>query len=246
MFKIYGNQAAIIPAKGHRKNPKNMMFTDAKFAGFVEDKTDPKCMVLNVRGVRKLTVVITAHREAIKEKVLLEISPEHWTATDLSNIFLYTSLFLFLLFFVLYYKFRSRCCSYDDEEIECVHEGCDEVEGHDHQDHHQNDKADGANEPTPFCKKFDCIRLVLLPSLLCICDTASDFWYILTVPVIDLKLQYFFLLIVWIPILKFYVKSLYLSASKTKTLAGFFCHFICRFLAYLTGNINLFLEYEIS
>ena len=206
IFKVYGHHSGIIPANGHRKNPKNMMFTDAKFMGFVKDKTDSNCMVLNVRGVNKITVVITAHKEDFKEKVLFEISPEYWTATDLSNIFLYASLFIFLLFFALYYKCRSRCFTYDDKVIECVHdiEECDQVKGHSHQDHHKGGKEKKLNG-VPFCKKFDWIRLVMLPTLLCISDTASDFWYIFTVPVIDLKLQFFLLLIVWFPIFKFYV-----------------------------------------
>lgn len=115
-FKIYGYQSGIYPLSGHRKNPLNMMFTDAKFAGFVPDTKDPNCKVLNVRGIKKISVVITAKRSVFTEKVLFDISPEHWTATDLSGIFLIGSFLLFLLLFGLYYKFRSCCCIYDDEE----------------------------------------------------------------------------------------------------------------------------------
>ena len=161
----------------------------------------------------------------------LHISPEHWIATDLSGIMVGGAMFLFMVLSGAYYKCRYWCCSYDDQEEE-------------------EDEDVPAWSAVTCCRRirnfFDFIRMVVIPTLLCICNQGSDFMYILTVPMFDVKLQYFLFFTIWLPTLIFFYQSLTHAFEKTSTCGSFLCHFICRFFAYVTCNINLFLDNEIA
>ena len=61
------------------------MTTKEAHLGFVKDKTDPNCEVLNVRGVK----YVTFHMNDIKfkDKVNLQIDLDIWSSTDIGFIF---------------------------------------------------------------------------------------------------------------------------------------------------------------
>ena len=58
------------------------MRTDQPDAGFVPQSSDPQCKVLQVRGVKKLTIVI---QQELVEDVVFYIAPEPWVFTPLSG-----------------------------------------------------------------------------------------------------------------------------------------------------------------
>ena len=61
------------------------MITDAPHNGFIKDKTDPNCEVLNVRGVK----YITFHMDDIKFKgeVNLQIELDNWSSSSTGFLF---------------------------------------------------------------------------------------------------------------------------------------------------------------
>ena len=61
------------------------MNTDEPHFGFVKDKTDPKCEVLNVRGVK----YVTFHMDDIKfdGKINMQIDFDIWSSTSIGFLF---------------------------------------------------------------------------------------------------------------------------------------------------------------
>lgn len=95
-------------------------------------------------------------------------------------------------------------------------------------------------------KRCDFLRLVILPTILCICDSGSDFWYIFTVPIINVKIKFLLLGCIWLPPILFFIQSFLSAHEKTNSVRGFLKHLILRFFASITCNINLFLAKEIK
>jgi len=84
------------------------MRTSEPDAGFVPEKGQTGCRVLNVRGVRKLTLVF---RDEILKEQIFSMAPELWTMTPLSIITIAGVAFVILGFTGLYYMHKYfECC----------------------------------------------------------------------------------------------------------------------------------------
>ena len=84
------------------------MRTSEPDAGFVPEKGQTGCKVLNVRGVYKLTLVF---RDQVTKEEVFDIYPELWTISPLSILTIVGVAFVILGFTGLYYahKYLDRC-----------------------------------------------------------------------------------------------------------------------------------------
>ena len=101
LLKFYSFKAGLLPPYPHQSNSQSLMRTEEKDAGFVLEKGNPKCKVLNIRGIDKLILTISS---PVETEMILLIAPEHWTLSFLSIITIGVSTLLVLLFSFFYYK----------------------------------------------------------------------------------------------------------------------------------------------
>ena len=171
------------------------------------------CRVLNVRGVRKLTLVL---RDAIITEEIISITPEWWTMTPLSIITIAGVALVILGFTGLYHAHKYHdCCSRQREPYQ---------------------DSEGGGRTWKFTVQH------IFPAILFLGTMATDLYYVLTVPAAGLIPLYIQLFSLFLPHVVFFKQALVHALDKTRALSKFLSHLIGRYIAYATGQIDLFLD----
>ena len=146
------------------------MRTQEPDAGFVPEKGQTECRVLNVRGVNKLTMVLIAD---VPQEEVFQIAAELWTLSPLSILTIAGVAFVILAFTGLYYAHKYfECCSRQREP-------------------YQDSRGCG--------RRWKFAVQHVFPAILFVATMATDLWYILTVPTSSLIFLYLQLVSLLLP-----------------------------------------------
>jgi len=84
----------------------------------------------------------------------------------------------------------------------------------------------------------------VIPVLLFLTNMATDVYYLLTIPSCDSSVMKAQIVTLFLPQLWFFRYSLMHALDGNKSFCSFFCHFLKRYFAYMTGQIDLLLKME--